>query len=210
MERAGTPFLLTFPKVIPEQPYLGHVYELVSLQLILKHNVHLKIGQEEAFPQLLNCSLQLLRDKQVMGVWPLEFQMRLLPGTEGKTWTGEATVSQDLTNPIEYRSGNTLTFAVSGIVPGNIGGPQLTKQEEQELERIAREVTMLERVTESLTVLEENLTVGTESLGSLEESLNVQAEVVNAILELQADTGEIGNETLTLLEEILNRLFEME
>src|SRR4051812_18427993 len=99
LERAGAPFLLRFPKVIPEQPFLGQVYQLASLSLILTHTVVLKTGQDEAFPGVLQCSLQLLRNNWVVGVWELGFQMRLDPGTEGKRWVGEATVYQDLTNP---------------------------------------------------------------------------------------------------------------
>lgn len=202
-ERAGTPFLLKFPKVIPEQPYLGQTYLLATLNLILTHTVVLKVGQLEAFPTSLNCSLQLLRNNWVVGVWELAFQMRLEPGTDGKRWFGEATVYQDLVNPVDYRSGDTLTLAVSGVVPGNIGGPQPTQQEVRELEQAEREIELLKLQADLLDVAE-------DSRGVQEDILNTQAETVNAIIELEAEVGEIGNESLTLLEEILNRLFEME
>lgn len=199
LERAGTPFLLRFPRVIPEQPYLGQVYQLGSINLILTHAVVLKVGQKEAFPTTLECSLQLLRNNWVVGVWPLGFQMRLTPGSEGQEWLGEATISQDLTNPVDYRNGDTLSFAVTGVVPGNIGGPQLTEQEIREQERTVREIELLELQAQLLTVATE----------SREDILATQAEVVEAILDLEGETGAIGNSTVTLLEEILNRLFEI-
>jgi hypothetical protein len=221
LERAGTPFLLKFPKVIPEQPYLGQVFQLASLSLILTHEVVLKVGQEEAFPSILQCSLQLLRNNWVVGVWELGFQMRLQPGTEGKRWSGESTVYQDLTNPVDYRSGDTLTFAVSGVVPGNIGGPQPTKQEVREEERAEREIELLKIQGELLATTQEMREANAESSDALLEELNFvrviqeellgeAAEMVNAIVALEAETGEIGSESIGLLEEIRNRLEEME
>jgi len=125
--------------------------------------------------------------------------MRLTPGSEGQEWLGEATISQDLTNPVDYRNGDTLSFAVTGVVPGNIGGPQLTEQEIREQERTVREIELLELQAQLLTVATE----------SREDILATQAEVVEAILDLEGETGAIGNSTVTLLEEILNRLFEI-
>jgi hypothetical protein len=168
LERAGTPFLLQFPEVIPEQPNVGRLHRLASLSLVVTHSVTLKTGQEEAFPSVLQCSLHLLRNDLVVGVWEVGFQMRLTPGTEGKQWTGEASIYQDLTNPVDYRSGDALSFAISGVIPGNIGGPQLTKQEEREIESL------------------------------------------QTLIEIQAETGAIGEAQLVKLEEILARLFEME
>jgi len=126
--------------------------------------------------------------------------MRLTPGSEGQEWLGEATIFQDLTNPVDYRNGDTLSFAVTGVVPGNIGGPQLTEQEIREQERTVREIELLELQAQLLTVATE----------SREDILATQAEVVEAILDLEGETGAIGNSTVTLLEEILNRLFEIE
>jgi hypothetical protein len=143
--------------------------------------------------------------------------MRLDPGTEGKRWVGEATVYQDLTNPVDYRSGDTLTFAVAGVVPGNIGGPQPTKQEVREEEQAEREIELLKLQTEllevqasALTINEEARDTGESSLSVEEDLLAAQAETIEAIMDLESQAGGIGTETADLLEEILNRLFEME
>lgn len=203
-ERAGTPFLLEFPKVIPEQPYLGQIFKLASLSLVVSHTIRLKVGQEEAFPIPVQASLRLLRNAWVVGVWELGFQMRLEPGTEGKRWTGEATVYQDLVNPVDYRSGDTLKFAVSGVIPGNIGSPpQPTAQEKREIEIVELQVKQLETST---LILESTDTSVSVQEGILAE----QAEIINAIIALEAETGTISEANLTALEEIRVAIEEIE
>lgn len=126
-ERAGEPYELTFPEPISEVPNLGFAYRIVGLALNLKHTLRLKAAQYEALPSSLDCYFQLLRNGEVIGVWPITFQMRLIPGSEGKEWVGETVVSVDLANPIDYTPGEFYSFTVTGIVPGIIAGPTVTR-----------------------------------------------------------------------------------
>jgi hypothetical protein len=174
-ERAGTPFELTFPVTIPERPYMGQTFMLSAASLRVIYQIQLAVGQEEAFTVPVNMHLELVRNGETVAIFELNFPMRLVPGSGGKDWIGEAAVFADLINPIEYRNTDTLSFKVSGVVPGNIGGPQPDRQRERE-----------------------------------ENALAKQAEILNAILSAEALAGVIGNETLSELEAILNRLFEME
>lgn len=184
---AGQVFRELFPLPIPERPPLGQTYELTSVQLELTHSIRLKVPQPETFPTNLEAQLELLRGippaGELVGVFPLSFQMRLVPGTESKEYVGECSVYQNFNTPIDYSLGQTLFFAVTGVVPGAVGGPpKPTPQQEREEAQAVRE----------------------------EANLAHQAEILNQMISLEAQTGEIGAANLNELEAILARLQEME
>jgi hypothetical protein len=183
---AGSLYRQLFPEPILERPYLGQDYQLVSVQLSLTHTVRLKQPQPETFPTNLEAQLEMLRGippaGELVGIFPLSFQMRLVPGSEGREYVGETGVYQNLNNPIDYSLGQTIFFAVSGVVPGAIGGPpHKTPAEEREEAQQRRE----------------------------EEALAAQAAILNQLLELESQAGAIGAANLEELEAILARLFEL-
>jgi hypothetical protein len=117
----GTPFEFRFPEPVAERPYLGQNYRLVSVNLRMIYVVRLASAQiEEQPPTLLNFHLELMRGLELVAQWQLDFQMREVPASAGLEWIGEESVFADLVNAIDYTVGQTLTFRVSGIVPGKL------------------------------------------------------------------------------------------
>lgn len=157
--RAGTAFTEIFPKPIPERPYLGQNYRINSVSLLLSTTIRLKQPQPETFPQMLDRTLLLMRGippvGELVGSWAVSFQMRLVPGSGELEWTGQTQVYQNLDNPIDYVLGETLFFAITGIIPGYLGAPPVKPGPSvYETETLANQEEQIAEQAESNALLE--------------------------------------------------------
>lgn len=122
-ENAGSEFSYDFPTQVTEQPKLEFPYNLYAYHITLSHTIRFKEGQEEVFlTDPLDRRLIILHNNRPVDVRPAAFQMRLIPETEGREWHGKTVVEGEI--PILYRNGDFITFRITGVIPGNIGGLQ--------------------------------------------------------------------------------------
>jgi hypothetical protein len=128
----GSAFDTVLPLTRPVlSPYIGQVWLLEKLHLHFYFGhaweKELEIEELEKARGPIEETIQLNLYVSGQRVWSQQVTVklaRLHEGPGGPVWIGEAEFSSDFVNPIYYRSGQSLTFSISGSAYSGAGGAQ--------------------------------------------------------------------------------------